>query len=59
MKCEISALVEVVIFDSNKETVRRFLIQANNKIGGYSNIPYALQQKYHQMIVDAELELKL
>ena len=38
---------------------RRFLIQADNKIDGYSNIPYALQQEYCQMIVSAELELGL
>ncbi len=56
---ELSALIEAAKSASNKETARRFLIQADNKIDGYSNIPYELQQEYRQMIASAERELGL
>lgn len=45
---EITALIEAAKSTSNKETERRFLLQADNKIDGYSNIPSELQQEYRK-----------
>ena len=56
---ELSALIQAAKSTSNKETARKFLTQADNKIDGYSNISYELQQKYRQMIASAERELGL
>ena len=56
---EIDALIEAAKSASNKETARRFLLQADNKIDGYSNIPYELQQEYRRKIASAERDLGL
>lgn len=56
---EIDALITAAKSTSNKETARRFLLQASNKIDGYSNIPYNVQQVYRDKIASAERELGL
>ena len=56
---EIDTLIEAAKSTSNKDTARRLLLQADNKIDGYSNIPYELQQEYHKKIATAERELEL
>lgn len=54
---EIDALIVAAKSASNKETARSFLLQAYNKVDGYSNIPYELQQEYREKIAFAEQEL--
>ena len=54
---EIDTLIVAAKSASNKETARSFLQQAYNKVDGYSNIPYELQQKYREKIAFAEQEL--
>ena len=56
---EMDALIEAAKSASNKETAKKFLQNADNKIDGYSNIPLQLQQEYRKKILIAERELKL
>lgn len=56
---EIDALISAAKSTSNKETARRYLIQADNKIDGYSSIPYDLKQEYRMKIANVERELGL
>lgn len=56
---ELDALIEAAKSASNNETARRLLLQADNKIDGYSNIPYELKQEYRRKIASAEQELGL
>jgi len=56
---EIDALIEAAKCASNRETARKFLLQADNKIDGYNNISYVLQQEYRRKIASAERELGL
>lgn len=56
---ELEALINAAKSASSKETAKRYLIQAENKIDGYSDIPYDLQQKYRREIIDTERKLGL
>ena len=44
---ELNALLDAA---TSKETARRYLIQAENKINGYDNIPKTLQREYRMLI---------
>lgn len=56
---ELDSLINAALSASSKETARRYLIEADNKIDGYSNIPYDLKNEYRNKIQDAERELGL
>lgn len=56
---ELDALINAALSASGQETARRFLLEADNKIVGYDNIPSNLQREYRQKIQDAERELGL
>ncbi len=56
---EFDALITAAKAASSKETARRFLIQAENKIAAYDNIPYELQKECRGRIASAEQELDL
>lgn len=56
---ELDALINAALSAANKETARRYLIQANNKINGYDNISDDLKREYRRKIQDAERELDL
>ena len=58
-EAELNALIEAALSASKKETARRYLIEADNKIDGYDNIPYNLQQEYRQRIATARNQLNL
>lgn len=42
---ELDALIDAALSASSKETARRYLIQAENKIYGYDNIPTDCRQR--------------
>ena len=56
---ELDSLINAALEASSKETARRYLIQAENKIDGYSDIDYKLQRQYWDKIRDAERKLGL
>ena len=56
---ELNSLISAALSASNKETARRYLIQAENKIDGYDNIPYDLQREYRNKIENAKYQLDL
>jgi hypothetical protein len=56
---ELDALINAALSASNKETARRFLLEADNKIDGYDNIPGDLQREYRRKIQAAERKLGL
>lgn len=56
---ELESLINAALAASSKETARRYLIQAENKIDGYSDIDYKLQRQYRDKIRDAERKLGL
>lgn len=56
---ELDSLINVALCASSKETARRYLLQAYNKIDGYDNIPYDLQIEYRRKIQEAEWKLGL
>lgn len=56
---ELDSLINAALSASSKETARRYLIQADNKIDGYDNIPYSLQSEYRRKIQEAERKLGL
>lgn len=47
---ELNALLDAAESATSKETARRYLIQAENKINGYDNIPKTLQREYRMLI---------
>lgn len=56
---EFNALIDAALSASNRETARRYLIQAENKIYGYDNIPRNLQNEYLRRIERAKEQLDL
>ena len=56
---ELDSLINAALSASSKETARRYLLQADNKIDGYDNIPYDLQREYRRKIQEAERKLGL
>lgn len=56
---ELDALINAALSAAGKETARKYLLQAENKIDGYDNIPSDLQREYRRKIQDAERELGL
>ncbi len=56
---ELDSLINAALSASNKETARRYLIQAENKIDGYDNIPYDLKKEYRDKIENARYQLGL
>lgn len=56
---ELNSLINAAISASSKETARRYLLEADNKIDGYDNIPYDLQKEYRMRIQEAERKLGL
>ena len=56
---ELDALINAALSAANKETARRYLIQADTKIDGYDDIPDDLKREYRRKIQDAERELDL
>jgi hypothetical protein len=54
---QFDALINAARSASSKETARRYLIQAENKIDGYSNIPNELVQFYREKITAVKREL--
>lgn len=56
---ELDALINAALSAINKETARMYLIQAENKINGYDDIPYDLQQQYRAKINSARSQLGL
>lgn len=56
---ELDGLITAALMASSKATARGLLIQAENKIRGYDNIPSDLQENYRQKIQDARDELDL
>lgn len=56
---EFDALIDAALSASNKETARRYLIKAENKIYGYDNIPRNLQNEYLRSIEKAKEQLDL
>ncbi len=56
---ELDALINAALSATSKETARRYLIQADNKIDGYDDIPYSKQREYREKIQDAKDELGL
>ena len=56
---ELNALVDAALSASSRETARRYLIQAENKIYGYDNIPRNLQNEYLRRIERAKEQLDL
>lgn len=56
---ELDSLINAALCASSKETARRYLLQAYNKIDGYDNIPYDLQIEYRRKIQEAEWKLGL
>lgn len=56
---ELDALINAALSASSKETARRYLIQAENKIYGYDNIPSNLQNEYLRRIERAKDQLNL
>lgn len=56
---EMQSLIDAAKYASCKDTAKRFLTQAENKVYGYDNIPSSLQQEYLKKIRDAERSLGL
>ena len=56
---EIELLINAAESASSKETARRYLIEADNKIDGYDNIPNDLKNEYRRKIAAAESRLGL
>lgn len=56
---ELNALLDAAVSAASKETARRYLIQAENKINGYDNIPEALQREYRMLIERTKNQLGL
>ena len=56
---ELDALINAALSASSKETARRYLLQAENKIDGYDDIDYDLQREYRRKIDNARYQLDL
>ena len=56
---ELDALITAAQSTSCKETAKRYLMQADNKIDGYDNIPDDLKKTYRKKIYDAENDLDI
>jgi hypothetical protein len=54
---EFESLLNAAQSTDNKETARRFLIQAENKIGGYDDIPWSSKQEYVRRVDEVRREL--
>lgn len=45
---ELNSLINAALCASSIETAKRYLIQADNKIEAYDNIPYNLRESYRK-----------